>query len=263
MKFYNSKVRWPLKPGQCRNNVIQFQASQNQSATPEKIKKWVINLSDQPLTEEQEKILARGPKFIIKSKRSLVEEYITAIEKVCPKLDQGPADELRVEVKKILKRAQNAKKSPSNITKEEFKALNELKKDQERIMLTADKGVALVVMNKTDYINKSEELLNTNTYKKIPEDLTNKKKPRLINLLKNIKSEGGLSDERYKKMYPTGAVSSKYYGLPKIHKAGTPLRPIISSIGTSTYNTPKELARIFKTLGRNIQSSCTQHKGLY
>ena len=49
-------------------------------------------------------------------------------------------------------------------------------------------------------------------------------------------------------MYPTGAVSPKYYGLPKIHKAGTPLRPIISSIGTATYNTAKELARILKPL---------------
>ena len=200
------------------------------------------------MTEQQEKILACRPKFVIKPKQPPVEEYITAIEKTCPKLEQGQADELRVEVKKILKRVQNNKKSPSNITKEELKALNELKKDQERIILTADKGVALVVMNKTDYINKSEELLNTSTYKRIPEDPTNKQKAKLINILRKIKSEGGLSEDGYKKMYPTGAVSPKYYGLPKIHKAGTPLRPIISSIGTATYNTAKELARILKPL---------------
>ena len=108
--------------------------------------------------------------------------------------------------------------------------------------------MALVVMNRTDYIKKSEELLNTGTYKKIPEDPTKKQKARLINILKKIKSEGVLSEDNYKKMYPTGAVSPKYYGLPKIHKAGTPLRPIISSIGTATYNTAKELARILKPL---------------
>ena len=49
-------------------------------------------------------------------------------------------------------------------------------------------------------------------------------------------------------MYPTGAVSPKYYGLPKIHKPGIPLRPIISSTGTVTYNTAKELAKILKPL---------------
>ena len=36
--------------------------------------------------------------------------------------------------------------------------------------------------------------------------------------------------------------------LPKIHKPGIPLRPIISSIGTVTYNKAKELARILKPL---------------
>ena len=107
---------------------------------------------------------------------------------------------MRVEVKKVLRRAQNTNKSPSNITKEEFNALKELKKDQDRIILTADNGVALVVMNRADYITKSEELLNTSTYKKIPEDPTKKQKARLINILKKIKSEGGLSDESYRKM---------------------------------------------------------------
>ena len=43
-------------------------------------------------------------------------------------------------------------------------------------------------------------------------------------------------------------MSPKYYGLPKIHKPGIPLRPIISSTGTVTYKTAKELAKILKSL---------------
>ena len=154
--------------------ITNQSTSQLPSEMSEETKKWVINLSDHPLTEEQEKILTRGPKFVIKPKRPPVKEYITAIEKVCPKLEQGPAEELRLEVKKILKRAQNNNSSSSNITKEELKALNELKKDQDRVILTPDKGMALVVMNKTDYINKSEELLNTSSYMRITEDPTNR-----------------------------------------------------------------------------------------
>ena len=114
--------------------------------------------------------------------------------------------------------------------------------------MTADKGVALVVTSKDDYISKSEELLNTTTYQKITEDPTNRQKTRLISILKSIKAEGGLNEESYRRMYPTGAVSPKYYGLPKIHKPGIPLRPIISSTGTVTYNTAKELAKILKPL---------------
>ena len=231
-----------------KTKISISQVCPNQQETPEETRKWVINLSSQPLTEKQEKLLAWGPKCVIKPKQPPVEEYITAIEKACTKLDQGPVEELRVEVKKVLRKAQNSNKSPSNITKEEFNALKELKKDQDRIILTADKGVALVIMKRTDYITKSEELLNTGTYKKIPEDPTKRQKARLVNILQNIKSEGGMSEESYRKMYPTGAVSPKYYGLTKIHKAGTPLRPIISSTGTATYNTAKELARILKPL---------------
>ena len=95
--------------------------------------------------------------------------------------------------------------------------MNELKKDNSRMILTADKGVVLVIIDKTDYIKKAEELLNKPTYKKIPEDPTSRQKTKLINLLKNIKVEGGLSEEAYKRMYPTGAGSPKFYGLPKIH----------------------------------------------
>ena len=51
-----------------------------------------------------------------------------------------------------------------------------------------------------------------------------------------------------KRLYPTGAESPKFYGLPKIHKQGTPLRPIVSSIGAVTYQTSKELSRILKPL---------------
>ena len=84
-----------------------------------------------------------------------------------------------------------------NISKEEYKALNELKKDNNRLIMTTDKGVALKVINKADYIKKAEELLDKETYKKIPEDPTVTPKNKLINILRNIKTEGGLSEEVY------------------------------------------------------------------
>ena len=49
-------------------------------------------------------------------------------------------------------------------------------------------------------------------------------------------------------MYPTGCVPLKFYGLPKIHKPDTPLRPIVSSCGSVTYGVVKELAKILKPL---------------
>ena len=106
----------------------------------------------------------------------------------------------------------------------------------------------MVIMDRTEYKKKAEELLNTGTYKKISEDPTKKQKNKLISILKNIKAEVGLNEETYRRLYPTAAVPAKLYGLPKIHKPGIPLRPIVSSIGAATYNTAKELAKILKPL---------------
>ena len=49
-------------------------------------------------------------------------------------------------------------------------------------------------------------------------------------------------------MYPTGSVLPKFYALPKMHKPDTPLRPIVSSCGSVTYDVAKELAKILKPL---------------
>ena len=47
---------------------------------------------------------------------------------------------MRVEVKKALRKTQYTPRLPSNITREEYKALKELKEDKSRIILTTDKG---------------------------------------------------------------------------------------------------------------------------
>ena len=104
-------------------------------------------------------------------------------------------------------------------------------------------------MDKPDYNTKAQELLNDKkTYKEINTDPTNKLKTKLISLLKKIKAEGGIQEQLYKKMYLTGAVAPKFYGLPKIHKRDIPLRPIVSSRGSINYEVAKELSRILRPL---------------
>ena len=61
-----------------------------------------------------------------------------------------------------------AKVSKPNLTWQENIGLVELKKDKDRIILTADKGVAMVILDKEDYINKAQELLAQPAYRGIP-----------------------------------------------------------------------------------------------
>ena len=67
----------------------------------------MINLSSTPLTDEQEKLLAHGPKFVITPREALLNEYIAAVEQACTKMEQGKQEEFRVEVKRLLKQDQN------------------------------------------------------------------------------------------------------------------------------------------------------------
>ena len=207
--------------------------------------KWVINISNTPLTPDQEKLLAHGPNYAIVPKELPITQYVAAVENACTKLEEGKVEEFRVQVKLAI---QKIKPPRSNLTRGERRAIAELKKDKSRMILTADKGVALVVLNTEDYLKKAEELLNQNTYRALTSDPTMRLKNKMINLLKSIKSKGGITEELYRRLYPTGAGSPKFYGLPKIYKPGIPLRPIVSSIGAVTYHTSKEVARILKPL---------------
>ena len=189
--------------------------------------------------------MAKGPNFAVTPRQPPNLEYITAIEAACTKLSQQDAEELRADINRVLRSSHPPK---PNLTKAQNTALRELKRDRDHIVLTADKGVAMVVMDRQDYINKANQLLNQNTYKIISKDPTNTIKNKLINILKTIKTKSGLGTNIYKSMYPTGCIPPKFYGLPKIHKPDTPLRPIVSSCGSVTYGVAKELAKILKPL---------------
>ena len=98
----------------------------------------------------------------------------------------------------------------------------ELRKDSNKIVLTADKGVAMVVIDKKDHIDKATNLLAQPAYRTINRDPTKKLKAKLITLLRKIKRETGLEDSLYHYMYPMRYTSPKFYGLLKIHKTNTP-----------------------------------------
>ena len=134
-----------------------------------------------------------------------------------------------------------------NLTKEEYKALVELKMDKDGTILTADKSVDMVVLDKKEYLEKVQELLSQPAYRTIERDLTNKLRAKLITILGKIKRGTGMDEKIHKAMFPTGCTPPKFYGLPKIHKTGTP-RPIVLSRCSVTYGLAKVLAKIVKPL---------------
>ena len=188
--------------------------------------KWVINLSRTPSTLTNYPYYKKGPNLAITPKYPPIDAYIMATELASSKLLPQEADEFRLDVNRLLKEEQQQHHNNCNLNPAQCRALTQLKQDNTRVVLTMDKGVAMVIMDQRDYNTKAQILLqDTNTYKVLPKDPTPTLKNKLINLLKDIKQSGGLSIQKYKQLYPTSAVPPKFYGLPKIHKTGTPSDP--------------------------------------
>ena len=74
-----------------------------------------------------------------------------------------------------------------------------------------------------------------------------------------VKKETGLEDHIYKYIYPMGCSSLKFYGLPNIHEANIPLRPIVFSRGSVTCGVAKVLAKILQTPGRKVPTPSPQN----
>ncbi|XP_041463894.1 uncharacterized protein LOC121414914 [Lytechinus variegatus] len=98
------------------------------------------------------------------------------------------------------------------------------------------------------------ELLSCGLYKNAKERPTDRMCRKLTSTLLALKKDKVLDEATYKKIKPTQKQPPRIYGLPKIHKPGIPLRPIVSCIGSFAYNLSKYLADILSPL-----TNCSEH----
>ena len=99
-------------------------------------------------------------------------------------------------------------------------------------------------------------MVATKQFSKLQYDPTSKFEIKVQRTLRKIKSK--LPENVYKKLYPTGSYPGKFYGNAKVHKLSTnnvddvTLRPIVSNIGTATYEMAKYLARLLAPLSKSV-----------
>lgn len=224
-------------------------------------KKWVCNLSQRHLTDTEQSVLARGLNFAITPQTIPYEEFILATELACHKIQNiGDKAELRSEVAGILK---SAKPTHNNTTKQEWQAIQAITKDPSIQVLPADKGRCTVLMDTNQYRSQMTTMLtDKTTYEILKRDPTEDKKKQLKALLKPLVDQEKITKDNYNFIVPTASVVPRMYGTPKIHKKGTPLRPIVDSIGSVTYKLSKELVEIIKPLLGQTEQHCKNSKQL-
>ena len=124
------------------------------------------------------------------------------------------------------------------------KIVKELSKRNDIVILKADKGRGVVILDRRKCSKKCSDILNTTQFQKLDKDPTKTMERKVQNILRKIKSK--LTINEYKQLYPSGSSPGKFYGTAKIHKLSNddnveilPIRPIISNIGTATYSQAK------------------------
>jgi len=120
-------------------------------------------------------------------------------------------------------------------------------KDNDLCISKADKGnsIVQVIMTRIDYDRKEYEFIDQNDGKKVNFNFV-----KFSNSVKKcIKESEFLIDDRYEQyLVIMNPIPPRFYGLPKIHQAQVPIRPIVSYISSPTYRLCKFLDHWSKTL---------------
>nr|VZI42665.1 unnamed protein product [Spirometra erinaceieuropaei] len=205
----------------------------------------VHNLSSKELTKEQAQVLRHKASFNTVDAKPV--NLIAAVESV---INQTEAAE---ETKNLIRRQVTSllitHKPRETFTKVERDALRELKADKDIVIVPADKERSTVVLDRTDYLQKAKNLLEDRQFYVPCETNPIKTLTREINAtLLALENSGAITatDRRMARAQETAL--ARFYGLPKVHKEGAPLRPIVSRKGIPTYGLARWLFRRLKFL---------------
>ncbi|XP_060556022.1 uncharacterized protein LOC132716717 [Ruditapes philippinarum] len=150
------------------------------------------------------------------------------------------------------------KQSPNtnyNITPDEYLAITKLQQNKDIIIKQADKGGAIVILNKSDYIVEGLRQLNDKiTYRTTPYDLTNKSTREINNFLTYLKKHSLMSQQHISYLTAKNCRTPIFYLLPKIHKPNNPGRPIVSACGSPTEKLSEFVDHFLQPLARKVPS---------
>lgn len=114
-----------------------------------------------------------------------------------------------------------------------IRSINRKLKENECIVVKADKGNTVVVMEKKDYIQKTLDFFSSNNIVRIEKDPTPKYQDAVKKFVKNCNFL--LQNWEKRTCCMMNPIMPKLRSQPKIHKDGTPIRPIVSCIDSPGY----------------------------
>nr|VZI50128.1 unnamed protein product [Spirometra erinaceieuropaei] len=216
-----------------------------QAQAPVREPSAVHNLSSKQLTDDQIKVLQHESGYNTGDAQPV--DFIAALEVALSKTDA--AEDSKNAIRQRVASLIISHRPRRTITSAELKAIRELKNDDEIVIVPSDKGRATVVLDKSEYVAKAQQLINDNrSYKVIDSDPKKALVGKINKSLNQMRNENAISEKDWRQMKPQDAALVRFYGFPKIHKPNVSLRPIVALKGTPTYGLAKWLAKHLKGL---------------
>ena len=140
-------------------------------------------------------------------------------------------------------------------------ALRQLRAEESIVILKPDKGSGVVVLDKVDYIRKMTTILSDATkFRRIGptevHDNTSKIEDDVRKFLVELVKKKQLPKEVQEAIRPVGSQLPRLYGLPKTHKEGVPLRPILSMTNSVQHKLAKWLTRLLEPVLEFYSAHC-------
>lgn len=246
-------------------------------------KKLINNISGHPLTAEQIDTLSLGLNFVPspphqknaiqtslhKFSRAMKTQYHfrnsaplsrsypfqSSTNWTPPEPNQNNLNLFFSQIQENTTRTQHTSKR-DNLNPYQKIALKELQSNNSIIIKPFDKGGGICVMDTEQYINKIFLHLNdSSTYKKLKYDPTQAIRNDVMSTLEYLHHTHKIDEKTFEFLTPPNpARTPLFYGLPKVHKPGIPLRPIVSACDSPTDNISKYVTYFIQPLAEQLPS---------
>jgi hypothetical protein len=208
---------------------------------PEFIDDFFVNESSQVFSETEEKLLNKGLNFIPKPSRPPTLNIVADIESAIKKVPFQERDEIRQECSKVLKAEIKNEKSIDD----HRRTIKNLK-EKDVYYLKADKSNSIVAIDVSDYNQRMIDLITEGPYDEINNNPLNRMTNSVKSTLNFIKSKFKTTFDA--KFTVSNPKIPRLYGLPKTHKPGNKMRPIVSNNDAPTEKIAKWINERFEEL---------------